>query len=353
MDESAFRNLIGGQRRGVTAGVLRAALTVASGGYRAVIGFRNALYNAGLRKIVQVPVPVVSIGNITTGGTGKTPVVALTCQMLRECGATPGIISRGYRSVDGKANDEKKVLSLLCPDVPHEQNPNRVAGAESILKEHSLDALVMDDGFQHRRLYRNLDVVLIDATNPFGYGHLLPRGLLREPVASVRRASAILITRSDLVDETTLSTIERTLLQYAPRLHNNVFRVVFRPTGFVSPPGQRSELSASVVQPVFLVSGIGNPDAFALTCQRAGLRIAGTQWFQDHHAYTEGDLRAVVVEAKRLGASQIVTTLKDLVKLENAPDSFRALEIAADFSIDADRQRYLELIRDAVIRKAE
>ncbi len=309
------------------------------------------MYNKGLTGTHKAAVPVISVGNITTGGTGKTPIVALVCQVLQDSGCSPGIISRGYRSVGGQANDEKLVLFQLCPDVPHEQHPDRVAAAKRIVRDHPVAALVMDDGFQHRRLHRDFDFVLIDATNPFGYGHLLPRGLLREPLSSLVRADAVLITRSDLVSESGLTAIEATLLRIAPGLDGKILRIAFRTAGLRSITGQKSALSGITGRRVYLMSGIGNPEAFAATARKAGLEIAGTRWFPDHHHYTVDDLRKVVAEARQSGAVQIVTTLKDLVKLPPADEHFLALEIAADFPIPGQRDRFGELIRSAVRRK--
>ncbi len=352
MDEAAFRRLISGERRGVNADLLRTALRTASIGYRAAIGFRAVLWKAGLRRVHQATVPVISVGNLTTGGTGKTPLVALVCRMLQTSGVSPGIISRGYRSVDGLPNDEKLVLSVQCPDVPHEQNSDRVAAAASIFRDHSVNAIVMDDGFQHRRLHRDLDIVLIDATNPFGFGHLLPRGLLREPLSALRRADAALITRSDLVSESDLMAIQATLLQNAPGLDGRILRVAFRPAGLLSVTRQRSELSSVRDQPVFLMTGIGNPEAFAATCRRAGLQIAGSRWFADHHHYSDSDLQAVQAEARMTDAKRIVTTLKDLVKLREAHENVLALEITPDFPVAGQFETMNELIRCCVTKKA-
>ena len=179
----------------------RGGLGLVSLGYRIVIALRNVLFDCGLRKPRRVAVPVISVGNLTTGGTGKTPVVALIVELLVQLERRPAIISRGYRSVDGEANDEKRVLERLCPGIPHEQNRSRFQAAESLLQKSARDIIVMDDGFQHRQLHRDFDIVLIDATNPFGYGSLLPRGLLREPLSALRRADLVLITRADMEDQ--------------------------------------------------------------------------------------------------------------------------------------------------------
>ena len=163
--ESSFKQIISGQRRGVLPPLIRTGLTALSWPYSAVTSLRNQAYDRGLLRTQAVSVPLISIGNMTTGGTGKTPIVAWVSDAIRQLNMFPGIISRGYRSDDSGTNDEKRVLARLCPNVPHQQNADRLLAAEKLLAEHTIDAIVMDDGFQHRRLARDLNVVLLDATN--------------------------------------------------------------------------------------------------------------------------------------------------------------------------------------------
>ncbi|MDA1230165.1 MAG: tetraacyldisaccharide 4'-kinase [Planctomycetota bacterium] len=336
VDESRFRNLVSGQSTGILAYCLRMALSTASAGYRLTIVIRNRLFDRGWKVVHRSSVPVISVGNITTGGTGKTPIVAMVCQMLLEAGTRPGIVSRGYRSVDGRANDEKLVLNILCPGTPHEQNPDRVAAARLLTSADDLDgarvsAIVMDDGFQHRRLHRDLNIVLIDATNPFGYEHLLPRGLMREPLSSLRRADVVIITRSDLVDPPVLQHIEQSVIKAAPQLVNYILRVVFQPTSLRRRDGSTMLLKEASGMAVHLMAGIGNPDAFQTTAARTGMQVTATSWFPDHHLYTHADLEQVRKKAAAARDAFIVTTLKDLVKLPENCDNVVALEIAAVF----------------------
>jgi tetraacyldisaccharide 4'-kinase len=330
LNEQAYRNLVSGRTAGLTAALARSGLLILSFAYRGIIGMRNAMFDAGLRTIRRTSVPVISVGNLTTGGTGKTPIVALVVHELQQSGRSPAIISRGYRSVDGQANDEKLVLERLCPGVPHEQGASRDRAAQILIARDSIDVIVMDDGFQHRQFSRNLDIVLIDATNPFGYGHLLPRGLLREPLSSLRRADCVLITRADMVSDEQVNQIEQKVRQAAPQLADRIDRVTFNPTGLIDGTGQRFPLSQFTGKPVLLISGIGNPDAFEATCLRSGLQIAGTLWFPDHHHFAVKDLHRIIEHREHLKAVCVVTTLKDLVKLPNT-DDFLALEITANF----------------------
>lgn len=348
MNESGFRNLVNGQTKGALASSLRLALSVASQGYGLAIRIRNELFQRGWKPIQRAAVPVISVGNLTTGGTGKTPLVAMVCHLLRQSGLQPGIVSRGYRAVDGEANDEKRVLNLLCPNISHVQDPDRVAAAKSLTISERVDAIVMDDGFQHRRLHRDLDIVLIDATNPFGYGYLLPRGLLREPLSSLQRADVAVITRSDLVGERVLAEIERAIIDAAPQLDDHILHVAFQPTSLRNSDGTRSSLSDATPRPVHLMAGIGNPDAFQVTAVRAGMRVAGTSWFPDHHHYSRDDLIQVQQKAKASNEALIVTTLKDLVKLPSGCLNVRALEIAAVFPNPKHAEVLEKLIRRAV-----
>jgi tetraacyldisaccharide 4'-kinase len=189
----------------------------------------------------------------------------------------------------------------------------------------------MDDGFQHRRLHRDLDIVLIDATNPFGFGYLLPRGLLREPLSSLQRADVAMITRSDLVEEQALAKIEQAILAASPQLADRILHVVFQPTTLRNSDGTKMPLSDAADRPVHLMAGIGNPDAFHATTIKAGMRVVGTSWFPDHHHYSDEDLNLVRQRAAASGDALVVTTLKDLVKLPTGCHNVRALETTAVF----------------------
>jgi tetraacyldisaccharide 4'-kinase len=328
VDEQAFRSLVSGQTTGLVASFQRLVLRIFALIYGSIIRLRNRLFDIGLKPIRTAPILVISVGNITTGGTGKTPVAALVIRCIQDLGLVPGLVSRGYQSLDESGNDELRVLSILCPGVPHLQNRNRFQAVHNLLQLHPVQAVVMDDGFQHRQLHRDLDVVLIDATNPFGYDYLLPRGLLREPLRGLRRADLVMLTRSDLATAEQLRVITQQILTEAPHLRERILKVEFKPVNIRSANGERCELSTVRSGKLLLISGIGNPDAFEATCRQAGLTIAGTMWFPDHHHYTPEDLRQIELERIRLQAGRVLTTLKDLVKLP-FDTTIVALEIAA------------------------
>jgi tetraacyldisaccharide 4'-kinase len=316
MDDRRFRGWISGSTRGMTATLIRGGLRAASVAYRIGVTARNACFDRGLRRSTRVDIPVVSVGNITTGGTGKTPVVAFLANWFREQGRRPALLSRGYRSLDGMANDEKLVLDRLCPRVPHVQNPDRVAGARAAVSEHGADVLILDDGFQHRRLVRDLDIVLIDCLNPWGFGYLLPRGLLREPLSGLRRADLIALTRADLCPPAEKANVRARIA--AIRGRDECVEVAFRPLGLVNATGATAALDAFGGRSVLGFCGIGNPDGFRQTLRQLGWDLVAGAFhsFPDHHHYTPSDLDHLGRSARETRADAVVTTLKDLVKLD-------------------------------------
>ncbi|MCA9048536.1 MAG: tetraacyldisaccharide 4'-kinase [Planctomycetaceae bacterium] len=329
MSEEWFKKLISGDSRNPASSIIRGVLKGCSGVNSLATRLRNLAYDRELQPVTRQPVPVVAIGNLTVGGTGKTPIVAYVVRELSALGRRPGIISRGYRADQTGTNDEKRVLDLLCPGVPHEQDPDRNAAAAKLLGTGSADVLVLDDAFQHRRIARQCDIVLIDATNPFGYGHLLPRGLLREPIHSLRRADVVLITRSDQVDESALKRIEATVSRIRDDLP--VHRIRFVPTGLLNATGTTEPLTELAGTTSYLMTAIGNPEGFRKTCEMQGVNIAGSQFFPDHHHYTREELDQVVHAARQANASRILTTLKDLVKIPADFREFRAVQIETQF----------------------
>jgi tetraacyldisaccharide 4'-kinase len=313
MDEASFKAIVSGERRGLAASLLRSTLAVASVPYGFGMRLRNAAFDRGWKPSHRTGMPVISIGNVTTGGTGKTPLVAFIVEWLRKHGRRPAILSRGYRSLDGQANDEKLVLDRLCPGVPHIQNRDRIAGAKTAITQHSVDALVLDDAFQHRRIARDLDIVLIDALNPWGYGHLLPRGLLREPITALRRAGLVVVTRSDQATPAMLQDIAsrvRGVGCIAP-----IVETAFPATQVVSNTAAPRPLEDFRGQRVVAFCGIGNPTAFRLVLESAGLRIERFHAFPDHHHYGPADLEVVRESIRQTDAAAAVTTEKDLVKI--------------------------------------
>ncbi|MBI1345990.1 tetraacyldisaccharide 4'-kinase [bacterium] len=312
MDERAAIAVISGERRDVVACGLRAGCQIASWGYAAAIALRNAGYDRGWLPATKLPVPVISIGNITTGGTGKTPVVAWFVRELLRRGYQPGIVSRGYRSLDGHINDEALVLERLCPGVPHVQDRDRVRGGQRAIDQFGCDVLVLDDAFQHRRIQRDLDVVLIDALQPWGYGHLLPRGLLREPRSALQRADVVLVTRADQLARTELELLSTEIAQH--RAGETPLPIQFRQQEWLTIDGRRCPLSTWQTQRVAMFCGIGSPAGFRQSLQPYA-NVVVERLFPDHHHYTPADLDALERWRQELGVAALVTTLKDAVKI--------------------------------------
>ena len=213
---SGFRDLVSGRRRGVVAAALRGILAAAEVPYAWAVRRRNRRYDCGAKAIYRVDVPVISVGNLTLGGTGKTPMVEWIVRRLQAQGKKAGIVSRGYGSRQG-ANDEARELAWKLPDVPHVQDPDRVAAARRAIREFACQVLVLDDAFQHRRIGRNLDIVLLDALEPFGFEHVFPRGTLREPVEGLARADVVALSRADLLTAQQRKAIRDRVAKLSPQ----------------------------------------------------------------------------------------------------------------------------------------
>ncbi|MBM80001.1 MAG: tetraacyldisaccharide 4'-kinase [Planctomycetaceae bacterium] len=313
MNERTFIDLISGKRRGLLATAARGFLWVLSFGYQIAVWLRGLTFDWGFRRVYHPNVPVISVGNLTTGGTGKTPVVAFLVRWFGDHGFRVGILSRGYGALNEEGNDEKRVLDQLCPGVLHLQSSNRSDIARQAVEEHGCQILVLDDGFQHRKLHRELNIVLIDATQPWGFDNVLPRGLLREPLAGLKRADFALITRADSVDDLILTNIRSVVDQHISG--GLAATVAFRPTQLINVHGERGDVEIIKAQRVLGFCGIGNPDSFRQLLVSRGAEVVEFVPFPDHHHYNDVDMRTLSESTKRHNADLVVTTLKDIVKL--------------------------------------
>lgn len=334
-DAVSFKRLVDGTQRGLRASAARAALAAIAIPYGLAVRCRNAAYDHGLAPVHHAPLPIISIGNLTLGGTGKTPLVAWTARTLAAAGVRPAIVSRGYGARPGERSDEAAELNLLLPEVTHLANRDRVAAAAAAMTTGA-EAIVLDDGFQHRRLARDLDIVAVDATDPFGCGRLFPRGLLREPLAGLVRADAVVLTRAALVDQPRRQEIRDTLARVCQgRLPEVWAEAMHKPVGLRTATGEMLPLDRLRTTPTAAFSGIGNPAAFGESLHRLQADPLGLRAFPDHHRYTPSEVAELATWARRLGAEMLVTTLKDLVKID--ADSLAgmpvvALEIAIDLT---------------------
>ncbi len=298
------------------AGVPGAALTMlfapAELAFRALSGIRTAAFDHGLRGAHRVPIPVISVGNIATGGAGKTPFSAFLVRRLRGLGHRPALLHGGY------ADDEPMLHRQWQPDIPVYVGRDRVASA-SAAAAAGASVAVLDDGFQHRRLARDLDLVLVAAEGWTARPRLLPRGPWRETPSALRRASAVIVTHRTPVDP---RAAQRDIERAAPgvpvwtaRLTPERWRRAIERTRSDAPPRE----------PVLVVAAVARVDLFAEGVRAAGAQVAEVMAFRDHHAYTSTDALRI---RERAAGRQIVTTAKDWVKLRALlpPDAVWLLE---------------------------
>ena len=309
--------IVEGSRNDVIGAVVRALLFLLSLVYRLVVTIRNWAFDQGWLASQAVNATVFSVGNLTVGGTGKTPhVIWLTKQLRAEHDIA--ILSRGYGAEQNSLNDEGMEIALRLPEVLQIQNRKRVVAAEQAIAKlqgrggERQPLLIMDDGFQHRYLNRSLNIVLIDATNPFGHGHLLPRGLLREPLTAIRRADVAILTRSDAIGPDTASFIRQQLQSLHPGLIWCETKLVV--AGLQDIKGDSIPIDILNDKQVLAFCGIGNPVGFRQLLEKQGIAVTEIIEFPDHHSYSQTDLQDIYNRARELSCGAVVCTQKDMVK---------------------------------------
>ena len=306
--ESFYSDIMSG-RAGAWAAPMRWALSALSAGYARAVARRNRRFEGGESEVIRLPVPVISIGNITTGGTGKTPLVIDFVKRCLRRERNPAVVARGYKSGTHQVGDELQMVSERLPDVPCVGNPDRVAGGRQAVTLGA-DVIVLDDAFQHRRIARDLDVVVVEATNPFGFGHVLPRGLLREPLDGLRRADLIVVSRADQVDSSVRQELTARLASIAPEVP--VVKCQHRPTGLTDISGGPCEVKYGRA---VVFAAVGNPQGFVGTLRQMGIEPAKCVWWPDHHRYTAADVAKLAATAGGVEHDVVLTTHKDAVKL--------------------------------------
>ncbi len=326
-------------------GLMGYALCVFSWIYLAIIKFREWLYRLKILPENRIDgVAVISIGNITVGGTGKTPVSIMTARMLKEAGRRVAVVSRGY----GRQSDEpvqtvsdgETVLArfpdgadepLLCAQalagVPVICSPRRVDGIRAVKEKFNVETVILDDAFSHLGAARNLNLLLIDAVNPFGNGWLFPAGMLREPLGAISRADAVLITRANLAAPEQAESVRRTVREISRNMP--VFEVDIKPEKIITPEGEEKEASEYLAgKKIALVSGIASPRQFEALAEQLGAEVEKHFAFADHYPFTKTDI------ANILGALPshpfLLTTQKDYVRIPETKKSlFHQLAVAA------------------------
>ncbi len=313
LNPQTFHDIVSGRRRSLVARLLRGVLRPVSLGYSLIVQARNRFYDCGVVRTHQVAVPVISVGNITLGGTGKTPMVAWLGRWLQHRGVRLAVVSRGYGAKAGLPNDEAMELEQKLPGVPHLQDPDRVAAARKAVEQLRCELILLDDAFQHRRIGRDLDLVLLDACEPFGFDAVFPRGTLREPLSALGRADVVVLTRADMVAPARRRQVWTRVRRVAPEAI--CAEAAHVPVGLRSASGAAQPLDALRGQPVAAFCAIGNPAGFRHTLEQAGVQPAEWRIFPDHHRYTPDNLQSLAAWAEGLAAAALVCTHKDLVKI--------------------------------------
>lgn len=326
--------------------------------YSLATRLRLAAYRRHLLSVSKLDAVVISVGNITTGGTGKTPLVEWVCRVLAEEGKRACVLTRGYRRQNPNeqvlVSDGNKVLAdvaaagdeplLLARNLLGVAavvcNSNRSEAGRWAINNLQSEVFVLDDGFQHLQLARDLNIVTIDATNPWG-GGLLPYGHLREPLSGLARADCVVLTRTD--EQMGLESITVTLQKIVGQ--TPIFRSRMRTSGLRRLGGETLDQASSIQKSVAAFCGVGNPESFFNHLRREGFELALERVFPDHYNYHQVDVDRIVAEAKGKGAVSILTTAKDAVKLSSLHFEVPCYVLEIKISIE-DEAQLIQLIRN-------
>ena len=331
--------------------------------YGAIIKARNALYEKGLLKSFSLGVSTISIGNITVGGTGKTPMVAFVAEILAEEGKKVCILTRGYGRENAKqrvlVSDGEQILAEAkkAGDEPFElaqkllgkavvvADANRVAAGNWARGKFGITVFVLDDAFQHRQAKRDLDIVLLDATNPFGNGKLLPFGILREPLENLKRAHAIVITRANLVAD--LDNLKSQISKITPNcpifVSENKITNLTKLKEFHTKTQRTKDKGQRTKDKALAFCGLGNPNNFFEQLRREDFTLMATETFPDHHFYTPKDIAKIENTAKTNDAQILLTTAKDAVKLKHLKFNLLCYVVENGLTLD-DESAFINLI---------
>jgi tetraacyldisaccharide 4'-kinase len=323
--------------------------------YGGAVRARALFYSLGLLKRKTLPCPVISVGNITVGGTGKTPLTMALAKGLLDRGIQVAILSRGYKGKktsepvvsDGKtiflspeeAGDEPFLMAQACMGIPVLIGKDRSVNGRIALQRFGIQGLLLDDGYQHLSLHRDIDILLIDSRIGFGDYYLLPRGILREPLSHLRRAHLFILTKVE--NPETYQPLEKKICEIHPL--PQVFHSYYEPVGLVGPKEEQEELQLLKGKKILALSGIADPNYFSSLLRKCGGEIVSEVIFPDHHFYTNKDL--FLIEEKNKGADYIVTTEKDMVKLKKLSiDHLRLRALRIEVKIWEEKEFYQKVI---------
>lgn len=321
---------------------LRHTLIPLAAVYRGLMQVRNAAYNLGFLKAKRLPAKVISVGNITSGGTGKTPVAIALVRWLSGAGHTCAILSRGYGRktsvpvlvTDGKTTfadwksggDEPAMMAAQLSGVPILVDENRYRGGLELLERFNPEIIILDDAFQRRSLARDLDIVLVNASDTESTHRVLPYGMLREPWSQIERADAVFTTKINL------HTPDPFLKSRLGNLTIPQFQIPVEPTFSPTiPDGGR----------YVMVTGIGDPDSLKKLLEKAQVQIVDEIVFRDHHVYSHDDIQAINTRVKNTSADGIITTEKDWVKLSTSPLSSPVTRVDLEINLPNDAKEFI------------
>jgi tetraacyldisaccharide 4'-kinase len=338
--------------------ILSLLLLILSWFYSFAHFLRLSFYKTGILKTKCLSIPVISIGNITTGGTGKTPAVIMIAELLKGMGKKVAILSRGYKGKaegeinvvsDGnkilinpiEAGDEPYMMAARLKGIPVITGADRYKTGKYAIERFGVEVILLDDGYQHVQLNRNLNILLLDSNSPFGNGYLLPRGTLREPASYVDRADIIILTKFQILN----SKFQIQKLKDAP-----ICKSQYVTEGFVDINSNRAiSLDEVKGKKGFAFCGIASPESFNNSLKEAGIDIKGFVSYEDHYQFNKPDIDNLINKAKETGSEILITTEKDAVRLkEFEPIQFQVWILKIKMEVFEGREILLSKIKEAV-----
>lgn len=329
--------------------------------YSYLMVMRSLFYRNGIFTQHKLDVPVISVGNLLMGGTGKTPLVQYIARLLQQHHFKPAVLSRGYKGTAAQpvnvvsdrtsilldaaeAGDEPRLLAEKLPGVPVITGRKRFVSGQFAIDTYGVDTLILDDGFQHLALVRDLDLVLFSARRRMGNGRVLPGGEMREPLSALKRADAFIVTDVDFP----VGSETKEFISLLEKLYPNIplFTGTYQPAEKLTLVHEGRIANIPQVEaarmPLFAFCGIARPESFKNTLLSVNMNLTGFQAFDDHHAYSAENIRSLLDSAEKTGAQGLITTEKDLVKLRDIiPGEFPLLALPVQMRFHKEFDRFI------------